>query len=150
MSDPLNINEEFKKAKKWTSDTLSEVKSHVRHENESTSVSHINVSYAEIVRELLSQVDNGCDIISIDSSFSYEDLMEWIRSHAKGNKVLIINDTLKSSTGQVLAVAYAQDNMVLLSKDMPKACFIYQKLNPSIQDLFPEGVKVYVKPFKFV
>lgn len=148
MSAPLNINEEFKKAQKWTSDTLAGAKSHVRHENEPTSVSHINISYAEVVRELLSQVDNGCDIISIDSSFSYEDLMEWIRSHAKGNKVLIINDTLKNCTGQVLAVAYAQDNMVLLSKDMPKACFIYQKLNPSIQDLFPAEVKVFVKPFK--
>ncbi|MDE6338963.1 MAG: hypothetical protein K2K97_04145 [Muribaculaceae bacterium] len=150
MSEPLNIKKEFMKAQKWTSDTLSGVMSHARNEVEAPSVSRINVSYAEVVRELLSQIDNGCDIIPIDSSFSYEDLMEWIISHARGNKVLIINDTLEHSTGQVIAVVYAQDNKVLLSKDMPKVCFIYQMLNPSIQDLFPEGVKVYVKPFKFV
>lgn len=77
-------------------------------------------------------------------------MMNWVKSHAQGNKVLIVNNTLKRSTGQVLAVAFAQDNMVLLAKEMPKVCFIYQKLNPSIQDLFTDGVKVYVKPFKFV
>lgn len=151
MSDPLNLKEEFKKAQKWTSDTLLGKNSQPSHQEVgSSSVNHLNIPYAEVVRELLSQIDNGCDIIPIDSSFSYEDLMNWVKSHAKGNKVLIVNDTLKRSTGQVLAVAFAQDNMVLLAKEMPKVCFIYQKLNPSIQDLFTDGVKVYVKPFKFV
>lgn len=150
MSDSLNSKKEFRTARKWISDILSGDISQAHNENEAPSVSRINVSYAEVVRELFSQVDNGCEIMPIDSSFSYEDLMEWIISHARGNKVLIINDTLEHSIGQVLAVVYAQDNMVLLSKDMPKICFIYIRLNPSIQDIFSEGVKVYVKPFKFV
>lgn len=151
MSEHLNIKEEFRKAQKWTSDTLlSGAERQSQHEVGVHAMNQINVSYTEVVRELLSQIDNGCDIIPIDSSFSYEDLMKWIKSHVKGNKVLIINDTLKRSTGQVLAVAFAQDNVVLLANDMPKACFVYQNLNPSIQDLFPKGVKVYVKPFKFV
>lgn len=151
MSEPLNLKEEIRKAQKWTSDTLLGKNSQtVRQDVGSSPVNHLNISYAEVVRELLQQIDNGCDIIPIDSTFSYEDLMNWVKTNAKGNKVLIINDSLKHSTGQVLAVAFAKDNMVLLSKEMPKVCFIYQKLNPSIQDLFADGVKVYVKPFKFV
>ncbi len=150
MSEPLNINEEFKKARKWTSDTLLEATGQPRREVKEQTARPTNVDYANVVRELLAQVDRGCDIIPIDSSFSYEDLMKWVSSHAKGNKVVIIHDTLKNSTGQVLAVAFAQDDMLLLSGEMPKACFIYKTLNPSIQDLFPKGMKVYIKQFKFV
>lgn len=150
------LNEAVKKGKeagrKWASDVMSEEDvpkrcSDVNHPNQAKNT---ETSYAEVVRELLGQIDNGCDIIPIGTSFSYEDLMAWISANARGNKAIIIKGTLTHTTGQILAVAFARDNMVLLSKDMPKACFVYQNLNPTIVDLFPGGTKVCVKPLKIV
>jgi hypothetical protein len=129
MNDKLNFKDEFEKAQKWVSDTMFDTSSKSSYTESPSKVNQTTISYSEVVRELISQIDNGCDLIPIDSSFSYEDLMTWVKKHRKGNKVIIINDSLKHTTGQVLAVVFAQDNKLLLSHEMPKVCFIYKILN---------------------
>lgn len=144
----MNINEEWDKASRFTSDLLNgqpKVRS-----SEVTPSTKRTIAYSDVVRELLHQIDGGCDIIPITSAFSYDDLMQWIKSHAVGNQVFIVKDSLRNSTGQILAVVFAQDDRVLLAKDKPKVCFVYQTLNPTISDLFQDGIKVYIKPIKIV
>ena len=144
MNEIFDIQGEFDKARKWFSDTMSPGKSH-----EDRSIHEVKkqstVTYADVVRELLCQIDNGCDIIPITTSFGYEALIEWVKTHAVGDKVIIIKDSLKNTTGQVLAVVFAKGNTVLISAQMPKVCFVYNELNPTISDLFPEGSKVFTK-----
>lgn len=144
MSDNFDIQGEFKKAHKWFSDTMFPEEA---HEDKSIHKikKHGTVTYADVVRELLNQIDNGCDIIPITASFGYESLIEWIEAHAVGNKVIVVKDSLKNTTGQVLAVVFAKDNTILLNSQMPKVCFVYNELNPTISDLFSEGSKVYTK-----
>lgn len=144
MNDFLEIKGEFDKAHKWVSDTMFPEKT---HEDKSIREvkKHSTVTYADVVRELLNQIDNGCDIIPITTSFGYESLIEWIKAHAVGNKVIVVKDSLKNTTGQVLAVVFAKDNTVLIGSQMPKVCFVYNELNPTISDLFPEGSKVFTK-----
>lgn len=146
--DSFSVRGEWEKARRFFSDTDRESQEPARSQTGSASKGVIN--YGEVVRELLYQIDGGCDIIPITSIFSFEDLMQWIKSHAIGNQVIVIKDSLKHTTGQILSVVFAQDNVVILSKDKPKVCFVYQSLNPTISDLFPDGKKVYIKPIKYV
>lgn len=145
-----NFHEGLNRARKWFSDLNSDTDAETQKRSSHKEAKQESVTYAEVVRELLAQVDNGCDLIPIDSTFSYEDLMDWVKSHAQGNKMIIINGTLEKTTGQVLAVAFANDNKLLLSAKMPKACFVYTTLNETIQDLFPKGVHVYIKSFRIM
>lgn len=149
MSDIFDIQGEFNKARKWVSDTMFPEETH-----EDKSIQKVKkqntATYADVVRELLNQIDNGCDIIPITTSFGYESLIEWIKAHAVGNKVIIIKDSLKNTTGQVLAVVFAKDNTVLIGPQMPKVCFVYNELNKTISDLFPEGSKVFTKKISII
>lgn len=144
MSEIINIRGEYNKARKWLSDTMFSDETR-ENKNNQEAKTQSTVTYAEVVRELLNQIDNGCDIIPITASFGYESLIEWIKNNAVGNKVIIVKDSLKHTTGQVLAVVFAQDETVLISPKNPKACFVYNELNPTINDLFPEGSKVFTK-----
>lgn len=146
--DSFNIKDEWKKARRFFSDSMNE-QTAVQIPRTDNSPKG-TISYGEVVRELLNQINNGCDIIPITSEFSFEDLMQWVKSHAVGNQLIIINDSLHNTTGQILSVIFAQDNIVLLAKDKPKVCFVYQTLNTTISDLFPNGTKAYIKPIKIV
>lgn len=140
---------EWKKARTFYSDAMSSRKNECGMVSTPSQNGTI-ASYGEVVRELLNQIDCGCDLIPIDKSFGYEELMSWVRKNAVGNNFFLIKDELKNTTGQVIAAVFAEDDVILLSKDKPKCCFVYKELNITIQDLFPKGIKVYNKPFKFV
>jgi hypothetical protein len=149
--DSFDVKEEWRKARRFFSDKMDdfENKQSIQTPSAPTQPGTTSVTYSEVVAELLSQIGKGCDIIPISSSFDYEDLMRWVKDNAVGNQVIIVKDSLANTTGQILSVAFAKDNVVFLNEDKPKVCFVYKSLNPTIADLFPSGKKVYIKPIKF-
>lgn len=108
------------------------------------------ITMGDIVRDLLKRVGKDVEMHSIDSNFEYNDLLNWVRANAIGNRMYVVKAKLENSSDNVLCVFFSKDNELLIGKSNPKVCYVYKELNPSIEDLFGTDKYVYVKPIKIV
>lgn len=116
-----------------------------------TSVSEKKeVSMGDIVRQLLQRAGQDVTIQSIGVDFEYNDLIKWVRENAVGNKLYVVRGSLENSSDGILCVFFAKDQTLLTSETYPKVCYVFKKLNPTIEELFAGGKDIYVKSIKIV
>lgn len=108
------------------------------------------VSMGDVVRELLKRAGQDVIIQSIGGDFEYNDLINWVRENAVGNKLYIVKGKLENSSDGVLCVFFAKDDTLLTSETYPKVCYIFKGLNPTLDDLFANGKNIFIKPIKIV
>lgn len=108
------------------------------------------ISMGDIVRELLKRAGQDVVIQSIGNDFEYNDLINWVRENAVGNKLYIVKGRLENSSDRVLCVFFAKDDTLLTSEAYPKVCYIFKELNPTLDDLFANGKDIFIKPIKIV
>ncbi|WP_262302317.1 hypothetical protein [Segatella hominis] len=108
------------------------------------------VSMGDVVRELLKRAGQDVIIQSIGGDFEYNDLINWVRENAVGNKLYIVKGKLENSSDGVLCVFFAKDDTLLTSETYPKVCYIFKELNPTLDDLFANGKNIFIKPIKIV
>lgn len=108
------------------------------------------VSMGDVVRELLKRAGQDVIIQSIGGDFEYNDLINWVREKAVGNKLYIVKGKLENSSDGVLCVFFAKDDTLLTSETYPKVCYIFKELNPTLDDLFANGKNIFIKPIKIV
>ena len=108
------------------------------------------VSMGDVVRELLKRAGQDVIIQSIGGDFEYNDLINWVRENAVGNKLYIVKGKLENSSDGVLCVFFAKDDTLLTSETYPKVCYIFKELNPTLNDLFANGKNIFIKPIKIV
>lgn len=107
------------------------------------------MTMGDIVRGLLRKVGKDVVLKNIDSDFEYNDLLNWVKKNAVGNKFYVVKTRLENSSDSVLCVFFGKDDRVLVGKDYPKICYVFKTLNPSLEDLFANGNDIYVKPIKY-
>jgi hypothetical protein len=108
------------------------------------------VSMGDVVRELLKRAGQDVIIQTIGGDFEYNDLINWVRENAVGNKLYIVKGKLENSSDGVLCVFFAKDDTLLTSETYPKVCYIFKELNPTLDDLFANGKNIFIKPIKIV
>lgn len=107
------------------------------------------MTMGDVVRELLRNVGKDVVLKTIDSDFEYNDLVNWVKANAVGNKFYVVKTTLENSSDDVLCVFFGKDDSFLVEKDYPKICYVFKDLNPSLEDLFANGNEIYVKSIKY-
>ena len=105
-------------------------------------------SYGDVVNSLIAQAGNGVEVQTIDSKFEYIDIVRWVEEHAVGDTVYIANGKTSTESRNVLCVFFGREDRILLGIQYPKICYFYQRLNPSIADLFANGKNIYVQHIK--
>ncbi len=108
------------------------------------------ISMGDVVRELLKRAGQDVVIQSIGNDFEYNDVINWVRENAVGNKLYIVKGRLENSSDGVLCVFFAKDDTLLTSEAYPKVCYIFKELNPTLEDLFANGKNIFIKPIKIV
>lgn len=107
-------------------------------------------SMGDVVRELLRRAGQDVTIQSIERDFEYNDLINWVRENAVGNKLYVVKGKLENSSDGILCVFFAKDDTLLTGITYPKVCYVFKELNPTIEDLFANGKNIYVKSIKIV
>lgn len=107
-------------------------------------------SMGDVVRELLRRAGQDVTIMSIGRDFEYNDLINWVRENAVGNKLYIVKGKLENSSDGILCIFFAKDDTLLTGITYPKVCYVFKELNPTIEDLFANGKDIYVKSIKIV
>lgn len=107
-------------------------------------------SMGDVVRELLQRAGQDVLIQSIGREFEYNDLINWVRENAVGNKLYVVKGKLENSSDGILCVFFAKDDTLLTGITYPKVCYVFKELNPTIEDLFANGKNIYVKSIKIV
>lgn len=107
-------------------------------------------SMGDVVRELLRRAGQDVTIMSIERDFEYNDLINWVRENAVGNKLYVVKGKLENSSDGILCVFFAKDDTLLTGITYPKVCYVFKELNPTIEDLFANGKDIYVKSIKIV
>ena len=107
------------------------------------------MTMGDVVRELLRNVGKDVVLKTIDTDFEYNDLVNWVKANAVGNKFYVVKTTLENSSDDVLCVFFGKDDSFLVEKDYPKICYVFKNLNPSLEDLFANGNEIYVKSIKY-
>lgn len=104
------------------------------------------LTFGDVVREMMSKVGKDVRIAPITSEFEYSDIVKWVSENVNGNKFYIVKGHLENGD-KMLLVFFGRDDMILSSSKYPKICYVYENLNGSIEDLFASGNSVYVKSF---
>lgn len=107
-------------------------------------------SMGDVVRKLLRRAGQDVTIQSIGRDFEYNDLINWVRENAVGNKLYVVKGKLENSSDGILCVFFAKDDTLLTGITYPKVCYVFKELNPTIGDLFADGKDIYVKSIKIV
>ena len=105
-------------------------------------------SYDEVVQPLIARAGQDVEVRTIDSSFEYNDIIKWVEEHAVGDTLYIAKGYVSGGSQKVLCVFFGREEKVLSGVQYPKICYFYNRLNPSILDLFDDGKSVFVQSFK--
>ena len=114
------------------------------------SSSQKDVSVGDAVRDLLQRAGQDVVIQCINEEFEYNDLIAWVHDHAVGNKFYVVKAHLENKSDSILCVFFGEDDSLLVDLEYPKICYVFKRLNPTLEDLFPEGKNVYVKSIKII
>lgn len=107
-------------------------------------------SYDDVVQSLISRAGQDVEVRTIDSNFEYNDIIKWVEEHAIGDTLYIARAYVSGGTQKALCVFFGREDKVLSRVQYPKICYFYNRLNPSIMDLFSDGKTVFVQSIKVV
>jgi hypothetical protein len=107
-------------------------------------------SYDDVVSSLIARAGQDVEVRSIDSTFEYNDIIRWVEEHAIGDTLYIAKGYVSGGTQKALCVFFGREDRILSGIQYPKICYFYNRLNPSIMDLFADGKSIFVQSFKVV
>ena len=107
-------------------------------------------SYEDVVQSLIARAGQDVEVRTIDSNFEYNDIIKWVEEHAIGDTLYIARGYVSGGAQKALCVFFGREDKVLSGAQYPKICYFYNKLNPSIMDLFADGKTVFVQSIKVV
>ena len=111
-----------------------------------TPASH-ELSYDDVVSALIARAGQDVEVRTIDSNFEYNDIIRWVQEHAVGDTLYIAKGRVNNGLQNALCVFFGREDRILEGVQYPKICYYYNRLNPSIQDLFSDGKNVFVQSF---
>lgn len=108
------------------------------------------VSYDDVVNSLIARAGQDVEVRTIDSNFEYNDIIRWVEEHAIGDTLYIAKGYVAGGAQRALCVFFGREDRVLSGVQYPKICYFYNRLNPSILDLFADGKNIFVQSIKVV
>lgn len=114
-----------------------------------TPVPH-KASYDDVVKALIARAGQDVDLRTIDSNFEYNDIIRWVEEHAVGDTLYIAKGDVLGGAQKALCVFFGRESTILSGAQYPKICYFYNRLNPSIMDLFVDGKNIFVQSIKIM
>ena len=109
-----------------------------------------NASYDDVVNSLIARAGQDVEVRTIDSNFEYNDIIRWVEEHAIGDTLYIAKGYVSDGSQKALCVFFGREEKILSGVQYPKICYLYNRLNPSIMDLFTDGKSIFGQSFKVV